>query len=94
MACFNMVYRFYFYWWILRGDSKDPGLLSVQFLSFSTSFRQISCQIIGFDPKFRGELPRLANPGCATDFVITGGERLIQSHSSARFCFELGGNSN
>ena len=26
--------------------------------------------------------------------VITGRERLIRSHSSARFCFELSGNSN
>ena len=25
---------------------------------------------------------------------ITGRERLIRSHSSARFCFELSGNSN
>ena len=27
-------------------------------------------------------------------FVNTGRERLIRSHSSARFCFELSGNSN
>ena len=26
--------------------------------------------------------------------TITGRERLIRSHSSARFCFELSGNSN
>ena len=26
--------------------------------------------------------------------TITGQERLIRSHSSARFCFELSGNSN
>ena len=26
--------------------------------------------------------------------VATGRERLIRSHSSARFCFELSGNSN
>ena len=26
--------------------------------------------------------------------AITGRERLIRSHSSARFCFELSGNSN
>ena len=25
---------------------------------------------------------------------VTGQERLIRSHSSARFCFELSGNSN
>ena len=28
------------------------------------------------------------------EFVNTGRERLIRSHSSARFCFELSGNSN
>ena len=27
-------------------------------------------------------------------FITTGRERLIRSHSSARFCFELSGNSN
>ena len=27
-------------------------------------------------------------------YVGTGRERLIRSHSSARFCFELSGNSN
>ena len=27
-------------------------------------------------------------------FPTTGRERLIRSHSSARFCFELSGNSN
>ena len=26
--------------------------------------------------------------------IYTGRERLIRSHSSARFCFELSGNSN
>ena len=29
-----------------------------------------------------------------TDINSTGQERLIRSHSSARFCFELSGNSN
>ena len=29
-----------------------------------------------------------------TNFAVTGRERLIQSDSSARFCFELSGNSN
>ena len=28
------------------------------------------------------------------NFTCTGRERLIRSHSSARFCFELSGNSN
>ena len=28
------------------------------------------------------------------NYDITGRERLIRSHSSARFCFELSGNSN
>ena len=28
------------------------------------------------------------------DFLVTGRARLIRSHSSARFCFELSGNSN
>ena len=28
------------------------------------------------------------------DLITTGRERLIRSHSSARFCFELSGNSN
>ena len=27
-------------------------------------------------------------------YFFTGRERLIRSHSSARFCFELSGNSN
>ena len=29
-----------------------------------------------------------------TTFINTGRERLIRSHSSARFCFELSRNSN
>ena len=32
--------------------------------------------------------------GFFTAVTITGRERLIRSHSSARFCFELSGNSN
>ena len=45
-----------------------PGTrpLFVQFLSFSGRFRQISYQIIGFCPKFRGWRPRLGNPASAT----------------------------
>ena len=31
---------------------------------------------------------------CPTKKPDTGRERLILSHSSARFCFELSGNSN
>ena len=38
----------------------------IQFLSFSCSFRQKSCQIIGFCAKLRGWRPRLGNPGSTT----------------------------
>ena len=31
---------------------------------------------------------------CERTFRLTGRARLIRSHSSARFCFELSGNSN
>ena len=44
---------------------------------------------------------RFMNHGSVTNIFIanlssgdTGRERLIRSHSSARFCFELSGNSN
>ena len=38
---------------------------------------------------------RTNNKGnCVHCFAFTGRERLIRSHSSARFCFELSGNSN
>ena len=32
--------------------------------------------------------------GCTDDVLCTGRARLIRSHSSVRFCFELSGNSN
>ena len=34
------------------------------------------------------------NPFFTFIIIATGWERLIRSHSSARFCFELSGNSN
>ena len=40
----------------------------VQFVSFSCSFQQKSCQTIGFHPKLR---PRLGNLGSATDYCVT-----------------------
>ena len=45
--------------WILsKGDVRDARPLSVQFLSFSCSFRQKSCQIIDFRPNLWVDAPR------------------------------------
>ena len=52
------------------GGNRDMCPLLVQFLSFSCSFRQKSCQIIDFCPKFRSWRPRLGNPGSVTDDVM------------------------
>ena len=40
------------------------------------------------------DIPRLLNKLSVCRFVSTGRERLIRSHSSARFSFKLSGNSN
>ena len=37
----------------------DPGIPLMKFLSFSCSFQQKSCKIIGFRPKLRSWRPRL-----------------------------------
>ena len=53
------------------------------------------CKEIKFKPKFtkmRSDLCRYFLVQCFNHF--TGRARLIRSHSSARFCFELSGNSN
>ena len=46
------------------GGTKNTRPLSVQFLSFSCSFRQTSCQIIGFEGL--AVTLRLGNPGFST----------------------------
>ena len=51
-----------------------PGT-NVQFLSFSCSFRQKSCQLIGFCSKFRGWRPDLGNPGLESSVVMEAGIR-------------------
>ena len=59
------------HWRIQRG-TRDARPLSVQFVSFSCSFRQKYCQIIGFCPKLRNwRSPRLGNPGSATALTWT-----------------------
>ena len=51
------------------GGSKGGGARNppVQLFSFSWSFRQKSCQIIGFYHKIKDWLTRLGNPGSTTD---------------------------
>ena len=44
-----------------RGGAKDAPPLGPNSVSFSCSFRQKSCQIIGFHPKLRGWLPPSEN---------------------------------
>ena len=63
------------------GGSKGAlGMLPfVRSLSFSCSFRQISCQIISFCPKFRGWHP-LGNPGSATDVDLC--DNLVYCYST------------
>ena len=51
-----------------RGSARDAPL--VQFLSFSCSFQQKSCQIIGFSPYSEADAPRLRNPGTATEVGV------------------------
>ena len=49
--------------------TRDTGPLSVQFLSFSCSFRQKSCQIISFlREMYELAPPDLGNPGSATTY--------------------------
>ena len=48
-----------------RGRQGSASTLSVQFLSFSCSFQQKSCQTIGFHYKVRSLCP-LQNPGSTT----------------------------
>ena len=51
----------------------------IQFLSFSCSFRQKPCQIIGFGSKIRGWCPPwMGNPGSATG--ISNGFQFIDSN--------------
>ena len=50
-----------------EGDAMGAPPPSVQFLSFSSSFWDISCQIIGFCPQTQGLVPPcLEVPGSAT----------------------------
>ena len=68
---------------IIGGSGTDPpSIPSVKFISFPYSFRQKSCQIIGFCLK----LPRLGNPRSATAEI--GAPAQFKSHSvvSAILC--------
>ena len=60
-----------FHWriqWAL--GTRVPPPPPVQFLSFSCSFRQKPCQIIGFLSKIRVWRPRLGNSGSVTAFGV------------------------
>ena len=52
--------------WRIQGAEALGTHIPVQFLPFSCSLRQKSCQIIGFHPKLRDWSPRLGNSGSAT----------------------------
>ena len=70
-------------WWI-QGERQVRVRLSVQFLLFSCSCRQKSCQTIGFRPKPRGWCPpRLVNPGPTT---VNGPHFLIYEGFFSKIC--------
>ena len=68
---------------------EGGGVLTYEIAKFYEKLHEIE-KILGR----RGGSALPAPPKSANDHRFTGQARLIRSHSSARFCIELSGNSN
>ena len=72
----------------------DFEIKNIFVLSVFFNKTNVGVGLVGFTETGTISFMKSCFPDCISATDITGWERLIRSHSSARFCFELSGNSN